>query len=120
MTEAELQASVLEIAQLLEWMRAHFRAARTSRGWRTPVEGDGKGFPDLVLLRRERMIVAELKGDGGKPSPEQLLWLAAFDMVPGIEVYLWSPDEWHTGWIETVLKAAAAPDMFAIPAQRAS
>jgi len=95
---------VLETAQLFSWLRAHFRAARTSRGWRTPVEADGKGFPDLVLVRAGRMKVVELKGDGGKLSHEQELWLAAFSTVPNVEVHVWSPAEWISGEIETALR----------------
>jgi len=102
--EAELQEGVLELAQVFQWLRAHFRAAMTSKGWRTPVEGDGKGFPDLVLVRSGRMIVAELKGDGGKVSHEQLLWLMAFQTVPNVEVYVWSPESWKAGTIEDALR----------------
>lgn len=42
--------------------------------WRTPFEGD-KGFPDTVIARRGRIIVAELKANDGRPEPEQLRWL---------------------------------------------
>lgn len=47
-SEAELQSAVIELARTLGYRVAHFRAARTAQGWRTPVEADGAGFPDLV------------------------------------------------------------------------
>ena len=77
MTEAELQAAVVQLAQLLGWRVAHFRPARTERGWRTPVAADGAGFPDLVMVRKERLLVAELKSVPGKLTDTQHDWLAA-------------------------------------------
>jgi hypothetical protein len=117
-TEAELQASVLELAEYLGWLRAHFRPAMTKHGWRTPVAGDGKGFPDLVLLR-ERLVVAELKGDRGSVRPEQRRWLEAFARA-GIEVYVWTPSEWQDGVIECVLRATDRPELPVNPAQPAT
>jgi hypothetical protein len=93
-TEAQFAAAVLEAAKALGWRTAHFRAARTAHGWRTPVQGDGKGFPDLVLLRDDRLVVAELKAKGGQARPEQEDWLLAFEHA-GVEAYLWAPDDWE-------------------------
>jgi hypothetical protein len=94
-TEAEFQRQVLDIAKLFRWRVAHFRAAQTSRGWRTPVQADGKGFPDLVLGRGDRLIFAELKRDKAKTSLDQDLWL---DLLRGTraEVYLWRPSDIDT------------------------
>jgi hypothetical protein len=91
---------VLALARLRSWRVAHFRPARTLRGWRTAVQGDGRGFPDAVLLRGPRMVVAELKVGKGKPTAEQLLWLAAFRLA-GAESYCWKPEDWPL--IERVL-----------------
>ena len=102
MTEADLQSAVMDAARILGWRRAHFRPAQTSKGWRTPVSGDGKGFPDLVLVR-ERVLFVELKGHGGRVSPEQHAWLEALDRA-GAECYLWTPSSWTSGEIERVLK----------------
>jgi hypothetical protein len=48
--ERDFQSAVVPCARLFGWRVAHFRAAQTKHGWRTPVEADGKGFPDLLLL----------------------------------------------------------------------
>lgn len=88
-TESGYQRTVLQLARLLGWATAHFRPALTRRGWRTPVQGDGAGFPDLVLLRGERLIFAELKSRRGVTSPEQRAWLDALRRVPGVEVCEW-------------------------------
>lgn len=83
-------AQVLALASYLGWKTAHFRPAQNAAGqWRTPVAGDGKGFPDLVLVR-DRVIFAELKTEDGKPTPEQRAWLAACAKA-GAEAYVWRP-----------------------------
>jgi hypothetical protein len=88
-TEEAFKAEVLQLAQIMGWLRAHFRPARTNHGWRTPVEADGKGFPDLVLVR-DRVIYAELKTDTGRLTDDQIAWLGAL-RAAGAETYLWRP-----------------------------
>ncbi len=105
-SEAEFKDQLLEFAKHCGWLFCHFRPARTSKGWRTAIQGT-KGFPDLVLVRveaagRGRLIFAELKRDGAKPRPDQTIWLGALRQVPGVEVYLWSPRDWAE--VEQVLR----------------
>ena len=38
-----------------------------------------------------RLVIAELKSERGKVSPEQRAWLDTLGMVPGIEVFVWYP-----------------------------
>ena len=66
----------------------------------TAVQGDGAGFPDLVLSRRERLIFAELKAVKGRVAPSQEVWLKSLAGAP-VEVYVWRPDEFKE--IEKVL-----------------
>lgn len=94
-TEDGFTAAVLQLAKLRGWRSAHFRPARTATGWRTAVAGDGKGFPDLVLIRNGVLVVAELKTDRGQTSPEQDDWLGAFQAA-GIEATVWRPSDWET------------------------
>lgn len=92
MLEADWQRKVIDTARLFNWRLAHFRPARTAKGWRTAFEGDA-GFPDLVLVRPPRIIFAELKRESAKPNVDQLLWLA--DLASsGVESYVWSPAQW--------------------------
>lgn len=91
-TEAEFQKAVIEYAQMRGWRVAHFRPARTEKGWRTAVTGDGVGFPDLVLVRR-RVIFAELKSDTGCVSVAQADWINALHDA-GQEAYVWRPKDW--------------------------
>jgi VRR-NUC domain len=101
-TEAEFLAQVLELARLCGWLCAHFRPARTNRGWRTAVQGDGAGWPDLLLAKGERLVVAELKVARRKLTAAQQQWLTAFRRA-GVPAYVWRPEAWDE--IQAVLTA---------------
>lgn len=110
-SEADFQVTVIKLAQYLGWKVAHFRGVRVLRAnggirYQTPVQGDGKGFPDLVLVRRNRLIFAELKSDTGKLSPEQRQWLEALKAT-GAEVYVWRMSDWDD--IQALLTSKRPP-----------
>jgi hypothetical protein len=107
MTEPELLAAVLDLARVFGWRTAHFRAAQTRYGWRTPVQGDGAGFPDLVVVRGSRVIAIELKSDTGKVTAEQRLWLDALTDA-GVLTCIWRPEHWRDGTIEHHLRRRQA------------
>jgi hypothetical protein len=105
MGEAELQEAVIETARLFGWKVAHFRPARTERGWRTPVAADGAGFPDLILARAGRpLLCVELKSAAGRISAEQAEWLRTLEQAQGSDVRLWRPNDWLSGEIEKALR----------------
>lgn len=89
--EYEFTKQVLKLAKLYGWRTAHFRPGMMTNGrWITAVSGDGKGFPDLVLVRAERIIFAELKTDDGEMSVEQIDWMVDLYHTR-VEVMLWTP-----------------------------
>lgn len=92
MSEAAWQRQVEEIAAAYGWLAYHAPDNRpvTARSGRRYVQRVTPGFPDLVLLKDDRLIVAELKTERGRLSPEQKVWLAAFTSV-GAEVTVWRP-----------------------------
>jgi hypothetical protein len=92
--ERSFEATVVEVARLAGWKCVHFRAARTARGWKVPVAYDGQGWPDLILVRRPRLLVCELKTETGRLKPEQADWLAVLRLLPQVEVYVWKPSNW--------------------------
>lgn len=99
--EAEFQRQVTDLATIFGWSWAHFRPAQTSRGWRTPVSGPlGAGFPDLVMVRRDRLIFAELKRDKAKVTDQQKYVLDVLDGVYAVGVYVWRP-----GDLDTIMEA---------------
>jgi hypothetical protein len=98
MPEASFQFELIRFARSLGWKVAHFRRVRVQRKngetyWETPVAADGTGFPDLLLIRENRCVVAELKAAAGRVRPEQAAWLAAF-AAAGIPAYVWKPRDW--------------------------
>lgn len=100
-TEAQFQRQVIQLAQMTGWRVAHFRPAQNARGdWRTPVAADGKGFPDLVLVR-ETVLFVELKVNGNKLAPDQVAWRDALTHA-GANWHLWTDDDWPA--IEQTLK----------------
>lgn len=89
LSEKEFQAQVLSLARIGRWRVYHTFDSRRSE----------PGFPDLVLVRGERMIFAELKTEKGRVSAAQKGWLTALGVVadwPGspLEVELWRPSDW--------------------------
>lgn len=99
----KLQKGIIDTARRLGWRVAHFPTIQDFRGtWRTPVAADGKGFPDLLLVR-DRVIVREVKGDGDKLNPAQTLWLTAFRLA-GADAGVWAPKHWLDGGIEDELR----------------
>ncbi len=87
-SEAAFQSQLRQLATMLGWKQYH--------GWlsvRSPT-----GFPDMLLLRRRpdgsaRCVVAELKSETGKLTAPQAEWLELLGAVPGIEAFVWRPDD---------------------------
>ena len=93
-TERDFQRAVVDLARIHGWRVHHTRPALNRRGqWQTPIQGDA-GFPDIVLARGGRVIFAELKRTGGRPTPQQHMWLETLAQCDGVEVYVWNPDDW--------------------------
>lgn len=96
--EADLQDKIIACAKLQGWTVAHFRAVRIQRGdgtcyYATPVQAEGEGFPDLVMLRGKRGIAAECKAGRNLPTARQVMWLNLFKEA-GFETYVWYPKHW--------------------------
>lgn len=95
-TESEFLSLVVSFAQLHGWRVFHQRPGMTTGGrYVSHVQGDGKGWPDLCLVRAGRLVFAELKVRGNRTTAEQDEWLSALRTTPA-EVYEWTPDHWQT------------------------
>lgn len=88
-TEEGFKTWVIDRARTSGWTVVHFRPGRTEHGWATPVEADGKGYPDLTLFR-EKTIWAELKREGRYLDRDQKLWRERIRTAGG-EWHLWRP-----------------------------
>lgn len=95
--EADLQSEIIEHLQTLGYLTAHFRPAKTEQGWRTPVEGDGEGFPDVIAIHplKGKCVVLELKSETGRLKEKQLEWLRGFMNVQGVTVMVVRPSNWN-------------------------
>lgn len=121
MPEADLLACVLGtprrpgLALALGWRGYH-----THRSQHSPA-----GWPDLALVRRGRLILAELKTERGKVTPEQAAWIDDLERVrddsradaltarrandPVLGVYVWRPRDYLDGTIERILRGGDTP-----------
>lgn len=93
MSEAQLQASVEELAAWLGWRFYHVHDSRR----------DQPGFPDLVLVRGNRLLWRELKREDGVVRPEQRQWLSDLQRA-GQDVHVWRPSDWLSGQIRKELE----------------
>lgn len=103
MSEDELLFNVLDLFAHFGVTTAHFRPARTNKGWRTAVQGDGKGFPDIVAVVGGRVIFRELKPEAGRLEPDQRRWRDVL-LEHGQDWALWKPKQWLRGEIRAELE----------------
>ena len=84
MRERDWQAMVTAAAQHLGYLAYHTHDARRSQ----------PGYPDLCLVRGERLVFLELKTEKGRVRPEQQVWLDALSQVPGVVAMVARPSQW--------------------------
>lgn len=90
MSEAAFQELIIRVAKAHGWQVAHFLPAVNSRGrWLTHQLGH-VGFPDLVLARTGRVLMVELKRQGGRMTAGQKQWGRHL----GDLFRLWQPADW--------------------------
>lgn len=95
MTEAQFMQQIIDLAHLYSWHVAHFRPAwsRDGKHCMTAVGADGAGWPDLVLVKGNRLIFWEVKADKGRLSVEQREWLFRLNQVATIADVIY-PKDW--------------------------
>jgi hypothetical protein len=99
MSESQLQDSIIQLAEIVGWTVVHINDSRMQRA---------TGLPDLLLIRRPRVVWAELKRERNAgshkndPTPIQQWWLDELQAC-GQEAYLWRPSDWHDETIAGIL-----------------
>lgn len=84
-SETAFMNTVIQAAEALGWQVYHTHDSRRSQ----------KGFPDVVMIRRGRLVVVELKTEKGVVTREQQAWLELFRSA-GVPAYVWRPsDQWQ-------------------------
>lgn len=119
--ETAWQAQVVGAARVYGWSMIYHapNGGAPQKNGRRVVGGqipEGRGFPDLLLIRGPRLVVAELKTEKGRMGPGQDEWLEAFRELgrhigrrwddehdTSIEAYVWRPSDWET--VQRVLGA---------------
>lgn len=93
-SEAAWQVQVQNLATYYGWKHYHApdnRPVRSASG-RVQKQSVVPGFPDLLLIRVPEIVIAELKTDKGRVTPEQNEWLEQFRAC-GIEAHIWRPKD---------------------------
>jgi hypothetical protein len=94
LSEADLQAQVVELAGMLGWRVLHVRRS-IGKGNRWTTATSVVGWPDLFMWHPawRRVVAAELKAEKGRATTEQTAVLASLALA-GIETHLWRPSDW--------------------------
>lgn len=85
-SERDFQSLVVDLAKMRGWLVYHTHDSRRS----------DPGFPDLVMSRGSRLILAELKSMKGRLSVDQMRWhtsLSHLDDGDRIIVRVWRPSD---------------------------
>lgn len=85
-TEKAFQDAVRELALTHNWLYYHTFDARKSP----------PGYVDCTLVRGPRLLCAELKMPGKRPTPAQQAWLDALGQVRQVETRVWYPEDLDT------------------------
>lgn len=92
LSEASFQQQVIDVALLKGWKWFHApRAQHRTREGRVYVENVTAGWPDLTLVRGDRMVCMELKSRTGKATAAQIGWIVALNAIPGVEAFVARP-----------------------------
>ena len=111
-TERSFQTAVIDLARRLGWLVGHHHDSRRQIAPGKYVgDRDAAGIPDLILVRGNRVVFAELKAERGRIRPEQHTWLDALravesDAAGRVLVRVWTPGSWDE--IERLLAGGAA------------
>lgn len=95
-SEDQWQHQVQHLARMLGWRHMHVRRSRARRDqWATTTSV--AGWPDLTLWHetQQRLIVAELKSDTGRVSPDQRTVLLSLEAA-GTPAYILRPRDLDT------------------------
>ncbi|HLB12610.1 MAG TPA: VRR-NUC domain-containing protein [Dehalococcoidia bacterium] len=83
-TEKDFSQQVYDLGRLRGW--------HCYRAWLSV--HSPAGFPDLLMVRGDRIIAAELKTGKGKLTLVQEEWLGALAATGKVETHCWRPEHW--------------------------
>lgn len=83
-SEREFMEQVRQLAELQGFLIYHTHDSRRSN----------PGFPDLFCVRNGKALAIELKVGHNRLTTAQEEWLVQLQAVPGIETFIFRPDDW--------------------------
>ena len=89
--EKDFAKKVEYILEVNGWLWKHDETSMRPDGRFATAFKGARGFPDYVAVRKDRIVLAELKSEKGRLSDGQKIWLEAFRFTNKTEVYLWRP-----------------------------
>lgn len=99
MTERAWMRQVIDLAQLHGYLVYHTHDSRRSAA----------GFPDLLMVRRGRLLAIECKSERGRVTPEQMAWIELLDTVPGVTAMVARPRDFDV--VRAVVQARSERTM---------
>lgn len=89
-SEAELLIGLTEAMTLAGWLWTHHRRSDLA------VMMGTVGFPDIVAVHpsRGQILAWELKGPGGRPTGDQVAWIAALAPHPTVDARIVYPADY--------------------------
>lgn len=84
--EKDFQVDVQDLLTRGGWLWAHIKDARRQAA---------TGLPDIVAVKGQRLLFAELKTMTGRVTPEQEEWLKRVKDA-GAESFIWRPADWDS------------------------
>lgn len=111
-SEADVQAGIIDLAQALGGRVTHFSDSRRDIGGGEMVgDEDALGYPDLTIVLPTGVWWVECKTELAKVTLEQQEWLDAINLVmPGHGIVA-RPSNWRDGTIETLLMRAESQEV---------
>ena len=97
LSEADFQKMVVDMAHRLGWKTFAVRrsAAVSAETGKVVSYVTSEGWPDLVLVKGDKIIFWELKSDTGLLEPKQHEWLTALEAVETVhQVGCVRPRDW--------------------------
>ena len=93
-TELQCQTTIVDAAKRGGWLVHAERTSRTQSGrWATAIQGHA-GFPDLVLLHRDRgLLFCELKRKPNRIEPAQQAWIGTLQVMDVPVRVVWVPEQ---------------------------
>jgi len=95
MKESDFQQAIITLAETCGWLVYH--VANVQRQLRSSTS---VGFPDLILVKQQKLVAWECKIPPNKPTYNQNIWIKALQLA-GVECRVITPDDWS--YIQDIL-----------------